>query len=291
MYLKDLGVDVITIDRDINRVTSLIKNIRVKTGLKIKVMLNEGCLRNCPFRNMHYNFISLNVKPKKPLGNVSLDMLCSKVYFSHPEKVFSIPFIPPDAVSLYASIADYYKLSTRVFSTQRIELCLNAYIKQDFNGDLLEILDCPGLAYFNYIDYSVLKKNDFFAKMSKCSNNCKKCNYCNKLFKRAVIINSDYLSGDAKDKEDKKAVKIYSRVLKASPSETSVYLKLSKVYLGLKEGRMALKCMNKALSLNPKAIGIYLILGAYYERISNVIKAFRYTKSLAIVSCREIYFF
>lgn len=294
LYLKDLGADVITIDRDINRATSLVKNIRIKTGLKIKVMLNEGCLRNCPFRSLHYNFLSSNVlKPEKLIGDASLDRLCSEIYLRHPEKVFSIPFIPPDAVSLYAPIADYYKLSTRAFSTQKTELCLNAYIKQDFNGDLLDILDCPGLAHFNYIDYSVLKKHNFFAKISKCSNDCGKCNYCNKLIRHAVIINANYLNEDAREQEDQKAVKIYSRALKAFPNETSIYLKLSMAYLNLMKEKNAFKYINRALRLNPKAIGAYLILGAYYERINNVIKAsVVYKKALRLFPhSGEIYFF
>ncbi|MFA5437389.1 MAG: tetratricopeptide repeat protein [Candidatus Omnitrophota bacterium] len=294
LYLKDLGVDVITIDRDINREFSLISKIRLKTGLKIKVMLNEGCLRNCPFRNMHYNFLSLNVlKPKKLLGDISLDSLCSRVYLRHPEKVFSIPFIPPDTVSLYASVADYYKLSTRAFSTQKIEFCLNAYIKQDFNGDLLEILDCPGLAHFNYIDYAVLKKHNFFSKISKCDNDCGECNYCNKLIKKAVIINSNYLNSDARVKEDEKAIKIYSRVLKASPKEVSIYLRISTAYFNLKKEKRALKYINRALRLNSKAIGAYLILGAYYERSNNAMKALAvYKKALRLFPhSGEIYFF
>jgi len=267
LYLKDLGVDILTIDRDINRNIPLIERIKNETAFKIKIMLNEGCLRNCPFRNMHYNYLSHNASDSNILiDNIFPDKFCTRIYLKNPTKVFSIPFIPPEALPYYTKIVDYYKLSTRVFSTSKIEFCLKAYINQDFNGNLLEILDSPGLSYFNFINYDLLKKNNFFEKITKCNNNCNKCNYCNKLMKDAIVINSDFLKNHEKIKEYKKAEKIYKRILKNSCDKISIYLKLSRAYLNLKKYEKAIETANKLIELTPKEIDSYLLLGFCYEQ-------------------------
>jgi tetratricopeptide (TPR) repeat protein len=286
LYLKNLGVDVLTIDRDINRNLPLIKEIKNKSGLKIKIMLNEGCLRNCPFRNMHYNVLSHSVlNPNRLIDNIFPDRFCIRVYLKYPAKVLSVPFIPPESLPYYKQIADYYKLTTRSFSTPKIEFCLKAYINQDFNGNLLEILDCPGLGYFNYINYAVLKKSNFFRKMIVCTgnSNCNNCSYCNKLIKDAVVINSDFLKGNSKVKENKKALKIYRDILKVSQNETLIYLKLSSVYFNLKRYEKAIATANKVIELNPKEIAAYSLLGFYYEKTKNNEKALElYKKALKI---------
>jgi hypothetical protein len=41
LYFKKIGIDILTIDRDINRDLKLIEQIKKKTGLKIQLMLNE----------------------------------------------------------------------------------------------------------------------------------------------------------------------------------------------------------------------------------------------------------
>jgi tetratricopeptide (TPR) repeat protein len=284
LYLKDLGADILTIDRDINRDIPLIEKIKNKTGLKIKIMLNEGCLRNCPFRNMHYNYLSHGSSSSNELiGNIFPDGFCIKIYLKNPAKVFSIPFIPPEALRKYAQIADYYKLTTRTFSTSRIESCLKAYINQGFNGNLLDILDCPGLAYFNYIDYDMLKKDNFFEKIVKCNGNCDKCDYCNELMKDAVAINSDFLQGHNKAKEDRRALRMYKKILKISRDKSPVYLKLSRAYFNLAQYEKAIATANKAIGLNPNEMAAYSLLISFYEKTKNYNKVLKtYNKALKI---------
>lgn len=268
LYLRDLGVDILTIDRDINRNIPLIKEIRNKTGLKIRILLNEGCLRNCPFRKMHYNFIAhtrLKSKAKK-IGGIFFERWGAKIFSKNPAKVFSIPFIPPDALKYYLPFVDYFKISGRDNPTSSIEFFLKAYINQDFKGNLLKILDSPCASYFAFIDYGALLKNNFFEKMIKCNSNCNECNYCNKLMKEAVVLNSDFLKGRQKAKEDKKAVNIYKRALGTSQDKISIYSMLSRAYFNLKKYEQAIKQANKVIELAPREIASYHLLGLYYEQ-------------------------
>ena len=280
LYLKNLGADVLTIDRDINRNIPLIKQIKRATDLKIKVMLNEGCLRNCPFRITHYNYLShgiMNIKGRSK--DIFIDKFCVQIYLQSPEKVFSIPFIPPEGLRYYEGIADFYKLSTRVFSTEKIESCLKAYSSRKFDGNLLDILDSPGLSYYEYIDYRKLKKLHFFTNILGCQGRCEACGYCNLLLEKAVLIKRDSLK-EVDEKMQLKAIKIYSEVLKnnSNTDRALIYEKLGWVYLSLRKYREAISFAKKSLRLTPKEKVGYLLLGSVYEKskkFNDALKVYR----------------
>jgi tetratricopeptide (TPR) repeat protein len=285
LYLKDLGVDTLVIDRDINRNVSLIKEIKDKTGLKIKILLNEGCLRNCPFRKMHFNFIAHEKSKFKAemISEVFFEKWCVKIFSHNPEKIFSVPFIPPDALKYYIQFVDYFKISSRDSSTSMIEFRLKAYINQNFNGNLLSLLDCSGLfPYFRYIDSRVLNKGSFFKKMLDCTDNCNECNYCNKLVNKAVITDSYFLdqTHPIRIKEGEKVVKICGKAIESNPKEIDAYSLLGSYYEKTKNSDKALKVYKKALKIFPNAGFICLGLGRshfhlkkYEEAIKNIKKA------------------
>lgn len=273
VYLKDLGVDILCIDRDINRNIALIKEIKNKTGLKIRIMLNEGCLRNCPFRVMHYNYLSHRDEAKRTISGIFPDRFCIEIYLNNPAKAFSIPFIPPDALRYYIPFADFYKLSTRAFPTDRIELCLKAYINQKVNGNLLKILDCPGLSYFEYIDYNILKKNRFFEKMLNCNGACAQCGFCDYLLRKATVIERRFLKKENKG-EERKTIRIYRNALKdTSPDKASIYAGLSRAHFNLKEYKDAIKLARKVIELSPREVNSYILLGSYYEKMEKGVQA------------------
>jgi len=279
LALKDLGVEVLTVDRDINRNIPLIEEIKNKTNLEIRIMLNEGCLRNCPFRVMHYNYLSQETKiSKRAIEGIFHDKFCIQIYLRNPAKVFSIPFIPPDAVSYYRSFTDYYKLSTRTFPTLRIGLILKAYIAGQFNGNLLDILDCPGLSFFEYVDYDILKKNKFFKKMLNCNNDCRHCGFCTFLLEKATLINRNFLKRNKKI--EKKAIRMYKNALKTSeePDKPSIYANLSRAYFNLGEHREAIRLANKIIKQIPKQTDGYLLLGSHYEQSKKIRRALQVYK-------------
>ncbi|MFH0799261.1 MAG: tetratricopeptide repeat protein [Pseudomonadota bacterium] len=294
LYLKDLGIDILTIDRDINRDISLIKEIKDKTGLKIRLMLNEGCLRNCPFRKMHFNFIA-HTKPKSKaemIGGIFFEKWCMKILSQNPAKIFSVPFIPPDALKYYTRFVDYFKISCRDSRTSQIEFRLKAYISQNFNGNLLSLLDCSGLApYFRYIDSRVLNEGNFFKRMLECTGNCDECNYCRKLVNRAVITDSCFLdpTHPIRIKESEKAVKIYRRILKTFPFEGAIYLGLTRAYFRLKNYGEAIKKAKKVIELDykDKEGNIHFLLGFCYEKTKQYKKAIGELKKAQRISPQE----
>jgi len=276
LYLRDLGADVLTIDRDINRDIPLIQKIKKTTRLKIRIMLNEGCLSNCPYRVTHYNLLSAGLKLKtEPIKDIFFDSFCMKIYHRDPLKIFRIPFVPPEALGYYEYVADYYKLSTRTFFTEQIKRCLIAYSKRRFTGNLLEILDCPGLRYFDYVDNDKLRKNRFFEKMLQCNLECGRCHYCKRLFSEAVLTNDGFPRERSKFEENK-AIRIYGKNLRRVPDKNGKIhscLEMGKAYWGLGKYGKAIKYMEQVLKYNYCERGVYLILGLCYEKLGDYKKA------------------
>lgn len=195
-YFKEMGVDRITPDREIIRDIKQLK--KLKAILPIKLLANEGCIKNCINRYSHYNMLSLNnmEEPFFAIGKKaakiksilsSMDSFCIPTIKKHPYKFFSAPFIRPEDLKYYENITDIFKLSTRNFDTLRIDKTLHACINQTFDGNLVEILNSVYIdAIFDEIDNKKLP-SDFFKKLSTCDDICDKCDYCKKLMKNVKL--------------------------------------------------------------------------------------------------------
>jgi len=125
-------VDVITVDRDINRKLDVIRSIKESTGKKIKVLVNEGCLLECPCRTSHFNMISHKVESD------FYTQFCRKLSGNRKHLINS-PFIRPEDLKHYGFV-DFIKLGTRGLDTKRVKLALRSYIDGHFSGNLYDIM-------------------------------------------------------------------------------------------------------------------------------------------------------
>lgn len=180
LYLKDIWVDIITIYRDINRDLDMIRNIKQKSWLKTQIILNETCVRWCMYYETHSNIQTHNIDSE---DNLIQKYWCTRFYLENKKHFFRIPFIRPEDVYRYDSIVDYYKLSTRWLSPIDISRMLEAYSKQKYDWNLLDLLDIYQDKFIrNYIwniDNNKLGKLNFFDKIVKCQWDCFTCNICN----------------------------------------------------------------------------------------------------------------
>lgn len=276
VYLKNLGADILTIDRDINRDLSLIRKIKEATGLPLRLMLNEGCVRSCPFRNLHYNYIAHGgIPPHEALGDICLDKFCMKIYRENPEKIFTIPFVPPEELSRYRGLADFYKLTTRIFSTERIETCLKAYISGAFAGNLLTIIDSPGLAAFEYVDSVYLVKNKFFKRMLSCNGACRRCGYCARLLSQAVVLNREYLSETARVPQAYQAIKVYRRARRSQDLDGVLQINIGRALMDAGLYIKAQRALKSVILRNPGETEAHLLLSSCYEKNAQIKEAFR----------------
>jgi len=227
-YFKNLGADILILDRDVNFDLKLIKKIKEKVGLPIKLLLNEGCLYKCPYRMFHF----IEIGNKRDTGIYT--KYCLSEVNKDPKKLVESQFIIPDNLKYYKEIVDYYKLGTRCFSSDRIAKLLSVYIEEKFIGNVYELLTTypnredkffvpnEKLKYeivddkIKLIDFYVKKKqkieNLIVEINSICNNNCVYCyipkdlrqddknmqlNYLkNKILNYKYVKNIDFTGGE-----------------------------------------------------------------------------------------------
>ena len=188
LYFKKIWVDILTIDRDINRDVKLIEQIKKRSGLKIQIMLNEGCIRNCPFRHTHFNIIANNVEDnrenqKQGKYNLIERFSCTPLLAENKRMIFRMPIIRPEDLKYFDWICDYFKLVTRGLSSEKIETFLEAYTNWFYHWNLFDILDMSIIDYHHFVDYvdnDKLTELNFFEDIQKCPGDCNTCTNCNK---------------------------------------------------------------------------------------------------------------
>jgi collagenase-like PrtC family protease len=196
---KKAGADSFTPDVNINRNLRLLKKIKEKTGLGIKLMVNEGCLYKCPFRKFHFNYISHRSRNPGTDGNRAEDNVfslnCIQVSKSDPSQLIKSGWIRPEDMEKYSEISSFFKLVGRTSSMNMILRSLKAYMEEKWDGDLLELMagnlySC-GMSNMLHLDNQSLGTEGFFEKVTSCDHECIDCNYCSELagriLKRGVL--------------------------------------------------------------------------------------------------------
>lgn len=190
-FYEGLGADRIVVDSNINRHFDVLYAIRDSVKCSLKILVNEGCLYRCPFRYAHFNFFSHAFGPE-PRPNVLEDYYyykCLSLRISNPELIIKSPWIRPEDLKYYKEITDTYKIGGRTHFINWILNCLNAYSKESYDGNLMDLLDCPkDLKDLFYIPNNSL--DGVMEQWRKCEKVCYRCGYCRELTKKVVSIYS-----------------------------------------------------------------------------------------------------
>ena len=190
MSYKKLGVNKIVIDESINRDFEALRNIRNAFGDKVEIITNVICYKNCIYEMFHHNQTSHD-------SGVESDK-SSATYYSHrcimkrcesPEKILKLAFIRPEDLVHYTDIGiHYFKLQGRQAVKDGDPVrAVTCYMEEDFDGNLMELLDMfsPTNSFQIYVDNK--KLDNFIEPFVKingfCKNNCLECNYCEKFAK------------------------------------------------------------------------------------------------------------
>jgi collagenase-like PrtC family protease len=191
---KKAGAEAFTPDVNINRNPRLLKKIKEKTGLEIKLMVNEGCLFKCPFRKFHFNYISHRSRNPGADGNRAEDNVfslnCIQVSKSDPSQLIKSGWIRPEDLHKYGEISGFFKLVGRTSSMNMILRSLEAYMGEKWAGDLLELMagnlySCSMSNLLN-LDNRSLDNERFFEKVTSCDHECIDCDYCGELAERIL---------------------------------------------------------------------------------------------------------
>lgn len=184
---QDLGVDSVVVDESVNRDFSLLKKM-AKT-MKIELIANSLCLKDCIFRAHHYN----------QTAHASLlnddDQIIT--YYNHrcmltrsqkDENILKLCWIRPEDIHFYNDIGiHYFKLQGRhtVAKGNPVE-AVKCYMERSYDGNLIDLLEMFNSPYQFKVGLDNKKLNGFidpFTVTSFCDSDCNNCNYCKKFLK------------------------------------------------------------------------------------------------------------
>ncbi|MDP8253753.1 MAG: U32 family peptidase [Candidatus Kaelpia aquatica] len=142
---EDLGANRITLaHQDVNRNFELLKAIRKNVACSLQLIVNNGCIYNCPFYIYHTVLLSHASQSKHSLRGFFVDycsLYCRAKQLCEPEYFIKNDWIRPEDIHYYEDIGyNEFKLVDREMPTERLALITDAYIKKSYNGNLLDIL-------------------------------------------------------------------------------------------------------------------------------------------------------
>ena len=154
------GVNEITLDHSFNRRFGMLRKLMrmyKDTDLHLRIIANNLCLRECPFRLTHGCFVG-HTDPDKTTMDYSLINCCyHKV--NQPGRFLSSEWVRPDDVHYYRELAEEegfknlsLKLVDRTRSTDFIENVVKAYMAEHYDGNLLDILNYPNTRNMGHRD-------------------------------------------------------------------------------------------------------------------------------------------
>lgn len=150
-YWRNWGVDEITLDHGFNRRFDFLRKLLTQykdTDLHLRVIANNLCLRECPFRLAHGCFVG-HSDPEKFSMDYSL-VNCAYKKVTHPAAILTAEFIRPEDVHFYRELAEEtgnkhfsIKLIDRTRTTDFLHKVVKGYMTESYDGNLLDIVNWP----------------------------------------------------------------------------------------------------------------------------------------------------
>jgi collagenase-like PrtC family protease len=190
-FYEELGANTIVIDPVVNRDFPKLEAIKESTSCDLKLLVNEGCLYQCPFRYAHFNFFSHanGPGPKLSILDDYYYYKCLSLRINDPQQLIKSPWIRPEDLKEYKHITDTFKIGGRTHFVNWILNNVQAYSNESYDGNLMDLLDCPkDIRDLFYIPNKELE--GAISQWKKCGKVCVKCGYCKRLTEKIVQVYS-----------------------------------------------------------------------------------------------------
>ena len=217
IFYENLGADEITLGVMINRDFKTLEQIKKAVKCKIIMLLTDGCLYQCPFRQYHYNTLGHASQTHQQFERNYIDtciLNCSIIKFSDPTEVIKARWVRPVDLSHYEEIGiDNFKIAGRRMSTQWITRSVKAFSSRKYDGNLIDIIQGFSMSFGGLeqkdpnmkltetigeeskskliIDNTKLDGFIDFFKKQNCIAMCNDCNYCEEWARKAVKVNNE----------------------------------------------------------------------------------------------------
>jgi hypothetical protein len=180
-YYEDMGVDVICPSYSVNY--DMEKLEEIKNSLKyttLKLLVNEMCLGDCPYRRYHQNAYFSDLDLDKDYG-----MVCHKIMITAPEKMLQNNTVRPEDIHNYFHISNNIKISLRqppFYDPEKNLAVVKAYGDEKYVGNYIDLVS-QRLAQLIFIDNTGL--DGLYEQKISCKMNCNTCKLCSNMLKRS----------------------------------------------------------------------------------------------------------
>jgi len=139
-YFLRMGADTVILEEG-DRNFPLIRGL-VRAGARVEVLVNQTCIRECPFRAHHLNTSSLCSQPGGDRLWFEFPILeCGLEVVRDPRKLISSIWIRPEDLAVYEEAGvDRFKISGRNRPTAWLARAAKAYTAREYHGNLLDLL-------------------------------------------------------------------------------------------------------------------------------------------------------
>lgn len=139
-YFRKMGAEHVILEEG-NRDFRLVRGL-ARAKIPVEVLVNQTCIRDCPFRGHHLNTSSLCSQPGG--GKLWFEhpiLQCGLEVVKDPSKLISSIWIRPEDLSIYEEAGVHrFKISGRNRSTAWLAKVARIYTERKYEGNLLDIL-------------------------------------------------------------------------------------------------------------------------------------------------------
>lgn len=195
-FWEQMGAYSLYVHPNVNRDLRFIKALRQAVRCELTMLVNEGCLLQCPIREYHANLASHFGEALQ--GGYFMDYpsaRCAAIKIATPAQLLKSPWVLPQDLGVYEELGiDTFKLAGRDKSPAWILRAVEAYSSRKYEGNLVDLisgfndLDRVGGPVGLHID---TRRLDGFLRgfeTMDCRRGCGSCRYCDTWAQRAVQL-------------------------------------------------------------------------------------------------------
>jgi collagenase-like PrtC family protease len=191
LIYKKFGITDIIVDRNINRDRSKLMAILSfcrNNNLTSTIMLNEGCMPNCVYKQ----FCDLNTSifdkdADVVIGRKTDTTGCGQDYHTDPDLVLKSPIITRPQVLEIIDSVDVIKIAGRNISEQFVPRILDYYLLNNKSLSLFDFSSTLLPETFKHINFYMLEEYDYSSMTRDCRNECyTSCNQCDKIINSII---------------------------------------------------------------------------------------------------------
>lgn len=185
LHYHSLQVERIVVDPDITRRFDILRSICRNFGQNVEIIVNNACLRNCPYKMFHYNHEAHSRKDCSEKENRQFYYhKCSLQKAQDSSNYIKLNWIRPEDLHYYIETGiQRFKIHGRNYNNADMLIkVIEAYFSEKFDGNLMDLLTLyqPYNAFQPVIENNKLKGflERFYRHPESCNEECKTCGYC-----------------------------------------------------------------------------------------------------------------